>query len=228
MITRGKMATAQELKHILDGITNDLKNKATNAKIDELLLAIKARDSKIETLEKKVESLESKVVFLENTNNLLERKIDDGEQYQRCLSLRINGIPSKTGEKETGEVCLEKVKEEVAKLGVDVASLKFDRAHRVGPTRRDPQGRQMIFKMTSWSDRTIIYRARNKERNAKVKFHLDLTKRRFELKKVAIERVKDNQEVHFAFVDVNCNLCIRFKNGTYKFFNSVEELENIL
>ena len=53
MITRGKMATVQELKHILDGITNDLKNKATNAKIDELLLAIKARDSKIQTLEKK-------------------------------------------------------------------------------------------------------------------------------------------------------------------------------
>ena len=155
------MATIQEIKVMLDGIVKDLAGKATNEKIDQLVNQLKERDAKIEALEQKVELLESKVSVLINTNNLLTRKVDDGEQYQRRLSLRVNGIPCGDNEKETGDVCLRKVKEEVIKLGLNPLDLRFDRAHRVGPVRKDRQGkvlpRQMIFRMTSWSDRTAIY-----------------------------------------------------------------------
>ena len=68
----------------------------------------------------------------------------------------------------------------------------------------------------------------NRDKRGDVRFFLDHTKRRFELKKMAIERVKGNPDVHFVFTDLNCNLCIRFNNGVYKYFNSVEELENAL
>ena len=226
------MANLQEIKNILDGIKKDLENKATNAKIDELVDQIRQRDIKINALEEKVAFLEGKISVIEKVTTLLERKLDDGEQYQRRPSLRIDGIPMVRNERETGEVCLRKVKEEVAKLGLKPESMKFDRAHRIGREKFDADGnalpRQMIFRMTSWADRTQIYKARNKERGAKVKFYIDLTKRRFQLKKLASDRVKGNPLVDFVFTDVNCNLCIRFVNGDYKFFNSSEELDNLL
>ena len=175
------------IKAILDAIQNDLKTKATSIDIEELKSLIQEKDARIEALEKRVDELETKLTFLHHSNQLLERKVDDGEQYQRRPSLRISGIPSLPREVETGDVCLRKVKEEISKLGVDVKKLHFDRAHRVGVVKKDDKGkplpRQMIFRMGSWSDRTIIYKARNKEKGAKVKFYIDLTKRRFELKK---------------------------------------------
>ena len=226
------MTTIQEIKAILDDIKKDLASKATSDKIEELVKLLKEKDTKIDSLEQKIEILESKVAIVMNTNELLTRKVDDGEQYQRRLSLRVSGIPCDENEKETGEVCLRKVKEEVTKLGLNPNDLRFDRAHRIGPVRKNNEGkelpRQMIFRMTSWADRTAIYRSRQKGKDVKVRFYIDLTKRRFELKKLAIERIQGHPLVDFCFVDVNCNLCIRFSNGTYKYFNSTDELETIL
>ena len=57
---------------------------------------------------------------------------------------------------------------------------------------------------------------------------MDLTKRRFQLKKPAIERSKNNPNVDFVFADKNCSVGVRFKNGVFKFFNSVEEMTSVL
>ena len=64
-------------------------------------------------------------MFQENCYKLLERKIDDGEQCQRRRSLRINGIAGDNN--ESGADCLTKVKDEVRKLGVNVADCEYDR-----------------------------------------------------------------------------------------------------
>ena len=83
------------------------------------------------------------------SHKLLERKIDDGEQYQQRRSLRINGIAG--DHNESGADCLKKVKdEERKKLGVNVADCAHDRAHRVG-RKTDARGnvvdcRQMIVR----------------------------------------------------------------------------------
>ena len=61
-----------------------------------------------------------------------------------------------------------------------------------------------------------------------VRFYIDQTKRRFQLKKKAAEYVKTKPQVDFVFVDVNCSLCIRFKSGQLKYFNSEEELINLV
>ena len=229
MLTRKKM---DEIKATLEAIQTDLKNKATCENIEDLKRLIKEKDTKIEALEKKVDELESKLSVIDRTNELLSRKIDDGEQYQRRSSRRVNGIPSDKDEVETGEICLKKVKEEVSKLGIDPTKLQFDRAHRVGFVKKDASGnplpRPMIFRMTSWADRTLIYKARDKQKGAKIKFYIDLTKRRLDLKTLAIERVQEYPNVDFVFADINCNLCVRFKSGAFKFFNSEEELEQIL
>jgi hypothetical protein len=57
---------------------------------------------------------------------------------------------------------------------------------------------------------------------------VDLTQRRVQLKKKAIEKTKDNHKVDFVFADINNNICLLRKDGKKKFFSSEEELDTIL
>ena len=210
------MSETNELRTILAQIQTDLANntKSTNEKIDALLKKIEEKDAVITTLEERVS-------FLEKKNELLERKIDDNESYHRRQSLRIIGIPlNENGVKETESECLNKVKAEVVKLGVNLSNCEFDRAHRIGAIKKDRAGNvlpnPMIVRFSSWRARTEVYRNRIKKGN--VRFYIDLTKRRFVLKQQAMEETKDNPLVSFVFADINNNLCIKVKSGELKFF----------
>ena len=90
MQTRSRnMANILDMQKTLEEIKVQLATKATNDKIDELLKEIREKDKKIESLEARIEALEGKIEVQSKVNSLLERKVDDGEQYQRRLSLRI-------------------------------------------------------------------------------------------------------------------------------------------
>ena len=119
----------------------------------------------------------------------------------------------------------------MSKLGINVEECQFDRAHRVG-YHKDIHGnirkeRQMIVKFATFRARTLVYKNRKKGNN-NVRFYIDQTKRRFNLRKMAAQYVENKPDVDFAFVDINCSLCIRFKNGEYKFFNSETELKGLV
>ena len=45
---------------------------------------------------------------------------------------------------------------------------------------------------------------------------------------MAMGYIKTNPNVNFIFVDINCSLCIRFKNGQFRYFNSHEQLVNLV
>ena len=218
-----------ELKTLIQNIQNDLRTKATNEKIEELIRKIDEKDAKIIELEGKVERLEGRMTIIENTNAQLVRKCDDLESYTRRQNLRIVGIPE--AGREDGEACLQKVKEEIGKLDVNLdLDRAIDRAHRVGPSK-DRQGnpveRPMIVRFSTWRARTHVYTNRKKE-DGHAKFYVDLTKRRFDLKKVAQQKTQGNPKVKFAYADVNNNICLRLEDDSKKMFNSVEELDQIL
>ena len=113
-------------------------------------------------------------------------------------------------------------------MDLDVA---IDRAHRVGP-KTDRQGvpvqRAVIVRFTSWRARTLVYTNRKKNNGEGGKFYVDLTKRRFNLKKKADEKIKDNPRVKFAYADVNNNICLMLDNDTKRILNSETELDTIL
>ena len=200
--------------------------KVTNDKIDGLIMKINEKDQKIL-------ALEQRVLELERSKSLLERRIDDNESYGRKQNLRIFGIPNpKQGQKETEEECIKKVRVQIEKLNIENkdVNIKIDRAHRVGAQMKDKNGklldRPMIVRFTSWQARTAVYRSRNK--NGNVRFYIDLTRRRYLLKKRAMELVAGNEKVAFAFADVNNNICLRLNDNSVKFFNSEYELNSIL
>ena len=74
------------------------------------------------------------------------------------------------------EICLEKVKNVFEKLEVKVPDTVIDRAHRIDNPRilKGRKVYQVIVRFTTWRHRTLVYRARKKCSNYKIK--LDLPK----------------------------------------------------
>ena len=106
------------------------------------------------------------------------------------------------------------------KLGLE--RVEFDRAHRIGPKYikdgRDHQ--QVIVKLISWDARNTIYEAR---KDSFFKFSADLTNERSNLLKLATEHAKDFDCIDFVFVDRNCRLMVRSKEGKFYSFSHVLE-----
>ena len=126
----------------------------------------------------RIEILESKVVIMENYIARLENSMDDQEQYQRRLCLRIDGIPPVAqGKEESREQCLKKVKAVFNELKVNIPDAVIDRAYRIGQVKTvaGKRTRQMIVRFTTWRHRTALYRARKSCNQYKIR--LDLTKK---------------------------------------------------
>ena len=216
------MAADGQLRTLIEEIRNSM---VTNARFDELIKRMDEKDEKIK-------ELEDKIKVLEKQNELFERRLDDVESYGRRQNLRIIGIPPPpTGTRETPEQVEEKVKEVIAGLNVPInVDQVIDRAHRVGRKMTNERTGEVyqpvIVRFISWRARTAVYRKR--EKRGAVRIYTDLTKRRLQLKRLADEKVRDNEKVQYAFADVNNNIGLRLEGDSIKFFNSEEELDRIL
>ena len=68
-----------------------------------------------------------------------------------------------------------------------------------------------------------------KKCKAKVIVRLDLTKRSLDLRNSGYKRVRERPKIILVFADINSSLCACLKgNGGFHYFNTMEELENIL
>ena len=128
---------------------------------------------------------------------------------------------------ESGEECLKKkvLKDD---LKVDIPDVVIDRAHRIGPFKKDEKSsksyQSIIVRFTTWRHRTLAYRARKNAK--KVRVRLDLTRRRMKLLEKANTWLGDNDE-NFAFADINCRLCIRLE-GEFHYFKDENALTEII
>ena len=59
-------------------------------------------------------------------------------------------------------------------------------------------------------------------------FNVDLTRSRYLLLKAAKGIIKDNPDINYVYADINCSVGIKFKNGSDKYFNSLNELHSLL
>ena len=117
---------------------------------------------------------------------------------------------------------------------------EIDRMHRIGkPYKNEGLSltvKTIIVKFKSWRYRQDVYQNRPRRfENGKKKpdensfgVSQDLTKRLYNLLKIAQGIVKEMDNVSFVCADVNCSLAIRFKNGTIKHFNSEYEFRSLL
>ena len=101
-------------------------------------------------------------------------------------------------------------------------------AHRIGPKSANGDGKprqQVIVRLTTWRQRTAIYRARKKAKSS-VKIRLDLTKTRLDLLISANDILKEYKG-YYAFADVNCRTRAKI-GGKFNFFESIEDLQKLI
>ena len=83
-----------------------------------------------------------------------------------------------------------------------------------------------MVRFVSFKHRTLFYRKRTSLKNVRVK--IDLTKRRNEVLKKAINLVNGNNDVDYVLTDVNCRLKVVFKDKRLSFFNAIDDLKKLL
>lgn len=172
----------------------------------------------------KIEVLESRIAMMERYVSHLEQGVDDQEQYNRRLCLRIDGIEIE--EDESGEKCLKKVKSVFKELKVSVPDNVIDRAHRIGRPKvvKGKRIHTMIVRFTTWRHRTAIYRARKS--CPKYKIRLDLTKKRLDAV-IKSSKLLEEKNIGFVFADVNCRLCAKIGDN-FHYFDGEKGLMEIL
>lgn len=182
-----------------------------------------------EPLKQQISALEGKLEIFQSHLLELEVRLDDAEQYSRRSCLRIFGVPLPANGKESNNDCVAIAKEIFEEMEVAVPDDAIDRIHRIGKKEKNAAGileQPLIIKFTSWKHRTAVYKGRKKLESQRIL--LDLTPRRAKLLSRARLLVKDNSSVDYSFVDVNCRLGIKTKSGDFKFFNSEQQLLDIL
>ena len=182
-----------------------------------------------EPLKQEISVLESKLEVFKAHLSKLETRLDDSEQYSRRSCLRVFGVLLPANGKESNSERINIAKKIFEEIGVTVPDDGLDRVHRIGRAEKNAAGiveQPLIIKFTSWKYRTTVYIGRKKLANFKIL--LDLTPRRLKLLSKARSLANENTNVDYSFVGVNCRLGLKTKKGIFRFFNSEEELSDIL
>ena len=156
--------TKTYLKSLIEPLAKSEEVASLRALIEQQKAEIANLKTEISAKDARIAALETESARLSHNADLMRRKVDDVEQYDRRYCCRINGIPAKKdGEKEDVK---ELVKQCYADMGLAYDENKIDRAHRVGKPRYNKSTnshvQQVIVKFRSWESRCAFYRARPK------------------------------------------------------------------
>ena len=152
----------------------------------------------------------------------LVKKCDDLEQYGRRFRLRILDVDG--DDSETSDDVFDKCTELFNKLQLDIPGACIDRADKIGkktPGRVKP----IIARFTTWRHRTMVYRKRKDCVNCRITY--DLTKTRMDILKEAIDLARESDHISYELADISCSLRVKLTNGSFKFFNTIDDLNNL-
>ena len=111
---------------------------------------------------------QTKNLFVQNWRN--KKDAEKLEQFGRRLCLWIDGVP--TGEKETSEDVLQKVKSLCSDAEIDIPDMAYDQALRIDKAYNDKGTNKncngIIFCFSTFRHQTMVYRSK-KENEQKYK-----------------------------------------------------------
>ena len=235
-----------DLRDYIEEKFNDINNKydelkatLSNDTVEKVEEVLKEELSKInDKLEVKIHQLCQEKSFLQEQINELKKQnraiavsCEETEQYSRRLCLRTDGVPSV--DRETSSDVLEKVKEICAESNLEIPDSNLDRAHRIGKSYFDKikkvKRKSIIVRFNIFRHRALLHRAKKDIKLKKgYKIRLDLTKKRYLMLSEANKLASDNQNANFCYADVNCSLKIRWNDNQEDFFDTLEDLRDLL
>ena len=54
-----------------------------------------------------------------------------------------------------------------------------------------------------------------------------ILKSRMNILKEAIDLAREDDHISYAFVNINCSSCVKLSNGLFKFFNTIDDPNNL-
>ena len=148
--------------------------------------------------------LQKHVKNLKRSNEELQKKCEEHEQYGQRLCLRIKGLTKKI--KQDANDVANQVRNLFKEAEVEIPDAVLDRAHRISK-----ENNYVIVHFTIFRRRTLFYRNRKKLKNQIL--HLDLTKSWLSLLNEARKLIGNNEDIAFCNADINCLCKLRFKNN---------------
>lgn len=187
--------------------------------IEKILLNPDFIDKLVLAFDKRLEEQSSKTKVLEEKVESLENSVEALEQYSRCNSIRIFGVP---------EVPAEKVEETVIglfsdKLKVRVPLEEIDICHRL--REREGQHRPILVKFCRKSTKNLIYSVKKLLKGTRIVIREDLTSKRMLMIK-ELSKVLGYKSVF----TVNGNVCVSVNNQIKKirFLSDYKNVLNII
>ena len=179
-------------------------------------LGVVQRQEVLQLINDRCVPLENHVRTLQHYNELLLRKIDDLDQYNRRLNVVLKGISFKRN--ESPATIRSQVAAELHRLHLDDAIPYLDRAHRYGSKHRGEQS--VIARFTTWDARNKLF---SKRRECNFRIEPDLTHRRQGLLDDARDLAETSPLIKKVIADRNCTLQAIAVNGSFHAFSSIEE-----
>ena len=181
------MKISQLLKDTFRGEIVELVNSVVDG-------VLKGLYDKMVSLETANSSLLQENTALSKRVSVLEKQVEQGEQYSRRNNLRISGLVEDT---ETQENTDDIVMKMAADIGSDIQLVDVDRSHRVGdPKRARARPREIIVKFATYRSRQNFYKHRTSLKDngyQGVFINEDLTKSRSNLLYEARQLYKSGQ-----------------------------------
>ena len=184
--------------------------------------AVNSLIERIDKLEESLVECENSLEVSKTVSSRLVKKCDDLEQYRRRLCLRILDVDG--DDSKTSDDVFDKCKELFNNLELDIPEACINRAHRI--LKKTPgRVRPMIVIFMTWRNRTMVYRKRKDCVNRSIT--LDLTKIYMDILKEAIDLAGESDHISYALADINCSLCAKLSNCSFKFLNAIDDLNNL-
>ena len=215
--------TIKDFKPYLDDKIHKLASSDSISDIKALVTeTVNSQKERIDNLEESLTECENSLEVSKIVSSCLVKKCDDLEQYGRRLYLRILDVEG--DDSETSDDVFDKCKELFNNLELGIPEACIDRAHRIG--KKTPgKVRLIIFCFTTWHHHKMVYRKRKYCINCRIT--LDPTKAHMDILKEATDLARETDHISYVFADINCSLCVKLSNGSFKFFNTIDDLNNL-
>ena len=155
-------------------------------------------------------------------NRAITASCEETEQYSRILCLRVQSV-----DRETSSDVLEKVKEICAESNLGIPDSNLDTALRIGKSYFHKIKKVKCTSVVVCSNCCTGQKKSIKQKKG-YKIRLDLTRRRYLMLSEANKLASDNQNANFCYADLNCRLKIRLNDNQEGFFDTLEDLRDLL
>lgn len=188
----------------------------------------------ITTTNKEVDKLSKELSKLKNEKLVLEGRVEEGEQYSRRNCLLLHGVPESPDENTTS-LAIDTINHHLCdiktKVKLNLNAKQFDRSHRLGRIKhRDsdntsPKPRPIIIKFVSYSDRSIVYRAKRGFKRTPLLITENLTQKRMSIYREA-QRMAREEEIKSTWTQ-DGTIFVLTNNSRKIIILSLADLENL-